>query len=104
MLNSLELRILSDTNNEVVSLQHLSSFSLALNGKFNAIQHDDHFQPLIRFFHFLSILMLLNCNKALKTELPIVSFVCLSTVMNTDGHRGKGIRICSNPIIFLICL
>lgn len=36
--------------------------------------------------------MLLNCNKALKTELPIVSFVYLSTIMNTDGQRGKRIQ------------
>lgn len=92
MPNSLELRILSDTNNEVISLQHLSSFFIVIKPENSTIQHDDHFQPLIRFFHFLSILMLLNCNKALKTELPIVSFVCLSTVMNTDGHRVKGIR------------
>lgn len=92
MLNSLELRILSDTNSEVISLQHLSSFFTVIKLENSAIQYDDHFQPLIRFFHFLSFLMLLNCNKALKTELPIVSFVYLSTLMNTDGHRGKGIQ------------
>lgn len=91
VLNSLELGVLSDSNNEVISLQHLSSFFTVIKLENSTIQYDDHFQPLIRFFHFLSFLMLLNCNKALKTELPIVSFVYLSTIMNTDGQRGKEI-------------
>lgn len=74
------------------SLQHLSSFFIVIKLENSTIQYDDYFQPLIRFFHFLPFLMLLNCNKALKTELPIVSFVYFSTRMNTDGQRGKEIQ------------
>lgn len=55
MPNFFKLQILSDTDNEVISLQHLSSFFIVIKLENSTIQYEDHFLPLIRFFHFLSL-------------------------------------------------
>lgn len=45
IINSLKLQILNDTNNEVISLQHLSSFFIVTKLEISTIQYEDHFKP-----------------------------------------------------------